>query len=522
MLQYIPTLTETLITVFIFLVTYRVYQVWQALKNVDYLPGMRPLFSPLGAFGALLPTTWWNPGLGWHWKWRQTGYFNRTHEVISAVPLLSGYSLIYISSLNVLKQIFEHERKYGLDKPRYMSEGILLWGNNLLAANVHSWKRQRKVVSPAISNKTYELVVRETLDVCREMQAQEGWGDKQEFVVNDINHITRKLALVVIARCAFNFPTKWTDIDSEEVTAGRALQTVSTTVILRLAVPRWMYKLPIKSLRRMDIMYPWLADYMERAIAERQEIVNNTEPDHLDGDLFTRLVSSLDEDGQDGLTKEEVIGNTFAFMFAGHETTAKSLAALFGFLSIHQDEQDKAVAEMNNILEGGRDVTYEDFSRFKHLLACIYETLRIFPAGFLIIREVPQDMFVHVTRPKEQMICIKKGSCIVGDMVAVHHDPYTFHDPESWIPSRWYDVPEHAISMFGVGPRSCIGKKFSLVETVTFLVAMLRDWKLEPVLKEGESLKEYEERIMAQDPKDLPAVSLGVGPVSVKLVRRSH
>ncbi|KAI0788447.1 cytochrome P450 [Abortiporus biennis] len=287
-----------------------------------------------------------------------------------------------------------------------------------------------------------------------------------------------------------------------------------------------MYKLPIKLLRRMDIIYPWLANYMDRAIAERQEIVNNTESDQLDCDLFTCLVSSLDKDGKIGLTKKEVIGNTFAFLFAGHETTGSTIAALFAFLSIHQGEQDKVLSEIDHILSGGRDFVcdfqvYEDFPRFKHLLACIYETLRIFPAGFIVVRETTEDIFIQVTRPKEQTICIKKGTCIAGDMVAVHHDPYVFHDPESWIPSRWYDVPDHEISMFGIGPRSCIGKKFSLVETVTFLVTILHEWKVYPVLEGGETLKEYEERVIVQDSTGLPAISLGIGPVSVKLVRRN-
>lgn len=42
----------------------------QAMKHV---PGMRILFSPMSPMGALLGTTWWNPGLEWNWKRRATG-----------------------------------------------------------------------------------------------------------------------------------------------------------------------------------------------------------------------------------------------------------------------------------------------------------------------------------------------------------------------------------------------------------------------------------------------------------------
>ena len=42
------------------------------LQRVNYMPGFRPLFSPLSLFGAIIPSTWWNPGLNWSWNQRRT------------------------------------------------------------------------------------------------------------------------------------------------------------------------------------------------------------------------------------------------------------------------------------------------------------------------------------------------------------------------------------------------------------------------------------------------------------------
>lgn len=50
--------------------------------------------------------------------------------------------------------------------------------------------------------------------------------------------------------------------------------------------------------------------------------------------------------------------------------------------------------------------------------------------------------------------------------------------------------------MFGVGPRACIGQKFAMVEVMYFLIMLLRDWKLDIVLKNGETRDVYEDRIM--------------------------
>ncbi|KAJ7667320.1 hypothetical protein B0H17DRAFT_1142810 [Mycena rosella] len=48
------------------------YRFIAGFTSVDYAPGMRPVFSPLGLLGAIIPTFWWNPGLDWSWEWRKS------------------------------------------------------------------------------------------------------------------------------------------------------------------------------------------------------------------------------------------------------------------------------------------------------------------------------------------------------------------------------------------------------------------------------------------------------------------
>lgn len=100
----------------------------------------------------------------------------------------------------------------------------------------------------------------------------------------------------------------------------------------------------------------------------------------------------------------------------------------------------------------------------------------------------------------------------------IDHNPHFFPEPEKFIPSRWYDVPEHDISMFSFGPRACIGRKFAQTEALCFLASVLRDWKLDVVLKNGETREECEKRMMEADRKI--AFAFGVGPVKLKVVKR--
>lgn len=103
-------------------------------------------------------------------------------------------------------------------------------------------------------------------------------------------------------------------------------------------------------------------------------------------------------------------------------------------------------------------------------------------------------------------------------VVPTDHDPNVFPDPESYRPSRWYDMPDYDVSMFGLGPRACIGRKFAQTEAVCFLALFLRDWKVDIVLVNKESRTDFERRVMSKVCN--PSLGFGVGPVTLQVTRR--
>ncbi|KAI6006183.1 cytochrome P450 [Pisolithus orientalis] len=495
------------------------------LKSVNYLPGMRPPLSALSIFGALMPTSWWNPGLNWSWEWRKTNYFNYKHEVISMVPLV-GQPAYYTCSLPVMKQLLKEESKLGLIKHPEMTPAVSIWGQNLLTANGDVWKRHRRIVGPAFTNKTYDLVWRQAAALYEDMVRAAKWENEQMVTVHNINQYTRSFALMIISRCGFGLLMPWkdpnTETTEEEMTFSTALEWVSaTTIPWRLVLPRWSYRLPIRWLRNMEHAWSSLAVHMNTFIETKaQELAGIIDgDDHVQrGDIFTRLVTAMDSSGKTGLEKQEVIGNTFTLMFAGHETTANVLAATLGFLAIHQDEQEKAYQEILAAIPADRGLGAEDVAKLTHTLACFHESARMFPAGNMLPRDIIDDVTVNVTSPTPGTIVFPKGSRVIIDMVAIHHNPEAFPDPDVWRPSRWYGVSEPDLTMFGAGPRVCVGRKFTQVEAACFLAHFLRDWKLDVELCNGETREQHEERVMGNT--KLTGIAFGVGLVDLKLIAR--
>ena len=76
---------------------------------------------------------------------------------------------------------------------------------------------------------------------------------------------------------------------------------------------------------------------------------------------------------------------------------------------------------------------------------------------------------------------------------------------------------DHTCCLF-LGPRACIGRKFSTVEAVCFLTMILRDWSIEPMLEKGETLDQWKERVLQATLR----FTLGIRQVPVRFRRRAR
>jgi cytochrome P450 len=305
-----------------------------------------------------------------------------------------------------------------------------------------------------------------------------------------------------MARCAFGMHLGWVSSSNEKkvgnTDVGSALTLVLDTTILRLVIPKWLYRLPITRLQEIDHTWKSFATFMRASVQARyEEISGDPELLKTSADVFTRLVHAVDGEGKNKLNVDEVIGNTFMLMFAGHETTGLVLAETLAHLALNPGDQMKARSEILGVLSD-RDPTLDDLSKLTHTAACFYEALRLYPAGQALTRTASEDIPVRVMHPSEATMIFPKGSMIIIDMIGIHRNPNDFPDPDEFKPSRWYGKLESDISTFGAGSRACLGRKFGLMEALSFLSLFLRDWEVSPCLQNGERLEQYKERVMSQ------------------------
>ncbi|KAL0572355.1 hypothetical protein V5O48_009611 [Marasmius crinis-equi] len=513
----------------IILVVDRVVAFQKKRRSLSYLPGIRSPFSPISPIGALVATRWWQAAVNVNWVRRARLY--TTTETIASTPWLSGPPLLYTSNLDVAKQIISiGQSKSQFGKTPETSASSNFFGDNVLSTEGEEWKKHRKILSPAFGNALYQLVWDESLKTYRDMVSAEGWIGQKSIDVPELQKATFKFALIVLGTCAFGFDFDWVApprVANGEMSVQEAMRVVVDNWIFFGFAPGWVKRLPIKTISTWCRAADQLERFMQDQVTmRREEIRGYAQGEYRKKDAFSMLVQAneSDENARNKLSDRDLIGNVFVMLFAGHETTANTLAATLALLAINPEAQDEVLKHIIDVVGWDRDPTFADYNDLNKVLAAFFEALRLFPPAYMMIRAATEDIVLDIPKPRGeegvQPCHVPKGVWTVVDMIGMYRNPRYFEDAEEYRPSRWHTTPNDSeqFTAFSFGPRACIGRKFATTEAICFLTMLLRDFEVEPLLERGETLEEWKGRVLDVD----AGFTLAIRNVPVRFVRRER
>ncbi|KAL5528231.1 hypothetical protein ACEPAF_7367 [Sanghuangporus sanghuang] len=275
---------------------------------------------------------------------------------------------------------------------------------------------------------------------------REGWNHVDATPVTDYNKITDKLALFIVSIVGFNIPMSWSEPRYDE--NGRfSVQAMILEVALRGSqIPRWAYYLGISNLKIIDEADTRFEQFMRERLAGCETQLrklhdaggaSNTEIAESIKDIFGGLVNARVSEGKLTLSDEEIIGNCFVFVFAGHGTVPRLIAA--SVANLHQWVYDSITSVL-----GDRIPTFEDYNDLTGVLSCIYEALRLYPAVYMMGKHTARDFIFALPRCDKPVIIeeifVKKGTPVHLVLIGMLYDLQTYPDPESFKPERWIDA----------------------------------------------------------------------------------
>ncbi|XP_067946118.1 cytochrome P450 3A11-like [Watersipora subatra] len=201
-----------------------------------------------------------------------------------------------------------------------------------------------------------------------------------------------------------------------------------------------------------------------------------------------------------GLTRSDVIANSFTFFSAGYETTASTMQFFFYSMATHPSVQQRLYEEISEVVTESGEASYEQLKGLEYLDWCINETLRVFPAIVRVDRVASRDVTING-------LDIPKGMIVNILIHAIHHDPEYWpepdkYDPERFSPHNLTETQKYAFLGFGSGNRSCIASRLALLELRIAIVKLLTAFRFEvaPDTPKQDNLQ-YENALGIMQPK---------------------
>lgn len=230
----------------------------------------------------------------------------------------------------------------------------------------------RKTTAASFNESTNRVVWTETLKQGR--QVLKRWMAAGEDGVNTTATDTRMIAMSVLMRAGFGQEYDFGESpqDKPDSPGGmdyrEAIHMILTNAILLAGIGP-------DNLSKLRFLSKKIATLADAVVIFKRFMIETLDQGHKGqyaedrGNLLANLVRALHEDKQ--LNESEVFGNTFVYIFGGHDTTAHSLAFTFVLLSIYPEVQEWMREELRQVLkdEDPQTWTYDCHTKLKRTLA---------------------------------------------------------------------------------------------------------------------------------------------------------
>lgn len=487
-------------------------------SNMRYVIVPIHFFSPvwlvtqnfLLPFLRRLPRRWTTPWLDvmpteWTWEQQYAAYKNVGADTFIVVA--PGGNLIWCADADAISQITA--RRNDFPKPTELYRAIDIYGKNLVSTEGQVWRHHRKIASPSFTEKNNHLVWEESLHQAQGMlQSWTGPSGEEVRTLTKVAEDTMRLSLYVISRAGFGVRLPWPGVEDgpatekeAEKTSGSvgitsmgmsaahtmtytdALGTLLNNLVPVIIMPRFLLKtLPFASTKLAYRSYTEWKMYMDE-LFEAKKTEAAAGENHEGMDLMRALIQGagyaaenmnaapLLEKGQDPgaqtLTEDEIFGNAFVFIVAGHETTADTLHFSFVLLAMYVSSQRQLQEDLKDVFQEMPRSEW-DYERDLPKLfggmagAVMNEVLRLIPPAV----NIPKS----VTSSQPQSIVLEGKKCLMpaGTMMnlsatAVHRNPKYWptgppsdppntifptstidNDLEEFKPQRWFINPSES------------------------------------------------------------------------------
>jgi cytochrome P450 len=354
---------------------------------------------------------------------------------------------VYETSVYAIRNIeFAHhvlvENWQNYVKGQAIRRVALLLGNGLMVSKGELWKRQRRMIQPAFNH--------------------ESIGRSTKLITYVNAKLLRKWQLAAER--------------NESVNVTRDVSSMALEVVLRFILGDDYELVGF----HFDLLSQEPARNMDFAVSFRalgktilQVIERRRKDTAISTDALGMLLQARNPENGRLMPDSQLIDEVLTMIVAGHETTASTLNWAWYLISQHPDVERKLSNELDTLTSG---FEFVDLPRFLYTRQIIEETMRLYPAGWLLTRKALRD-----DRLGEYFV--PAGTEVYVPPYFIQRHPDLWEEPDRFNPDRFRPdnaKRRHRLATipFSTGPRNCIGEHFARMEMQVHLMTIGRSLRL--------------------------------------------
>ncbi|KAE8356476.1 Trichodiene oxygenase [Aspergillus coremiiformis] len=220
-------------------------------------------------------------------------------------------------------------------------------------------------------------------------------------------------------------------------------------------------------------------------------------------------------------TVDRVLDEGTVILFAGTETTSRTLAITMFYLLSNPDVLKKLRDELDTLPPSeGNEYSLTQLENLPYLSGVIYEGFRL---AYGPISRSSRVATQEALQYKTHMI--PAGTPVSQSTYFVHSDPKLYPNPAKFDPERWIKAAEDGIPLkkfitnFSHGSRQCIGYNMAFAEMYLALSRVVQSYELELYDTTIDDVDVTHARIVGY-PKAIPGKSEHAGEIRVNVLKK--
>jgi unspecific monooxygenase len=374
---------------------------------------------------------------------------------------LSGLgSFVVISNPQAIGEIFSQDSQFDVGRGNAIAEP-LVGRNSLMLIDGARHRRERKLLMPPFHGERLQIYAQQICLITEQVASQ--WQVGQPFVARTA---IQKISLEVILQIVFGLRegeryqqlrpllTQWLNMTDSPLR--------SSILFLRFLQQDWGAWTPWGRMKRRQRQVHAL---LQAEIEERRNKGDDGRTDVLS------LMMAVRDEQEQAMSDEELRDELLTILFAGHETTATTLA--WALYQIHQqlDVRERLLQELDSLGENSSPLK---IAQLPYLTAVCQETLRMYP--------VIPVIFPRITKLPIKIAgyLFERETSLMPSIYLVHYRKDLYPGAQQFKPERFlerqYSPSEYL--PFGGGSRRCLGYALAQLEMKLVLATILSKYQL--------------------------------------------